>query len=375
MSIGPRPGHAPACEPYALVRERDCAHLATEPVEVLCGSEQDVLDGLDDGPPGWWAGYVAYEWGHTLERVSDHRLHDEGHPLVMLVRFNRVHPVTVAARSVAHRPAVGGLDWEPSIDRDGFCQRVESIHRLIRDGACYQVNLTRRLRASERVDARVLFDALEAVNPSPRSFLLSLEDLAVVSASPERFLSRDGSHIETSPIKGTGTDEAALLASSKDRAENVMIVDLARNDLGRICEPGSIHVPALCAPERYPGIVHLVSTIAGTLRPGIGTAGMLQAMFPPASITGAPKPAVMQAIVDLEPVPRGIYCGTIGWIDTKHQRAALSVAIRTFVVGSHTTSLGVGAGITIDSDPAAEWHETELKARNLIRAADYAVAG
>jgi len=374
MSVGARPGGTSEREPFAIVRERDCAWMATEPVEVLCGSGKDALDRLDDGPPGWWAGYLAYEWGHNLERICDQRADDEAPALVMLVRFNRVRPITLAARSIEHRTSGGPLDWVSSIDRDGFCERVEAIHRLIRDGVCYQVNLTRRLSVSARVDARTLFDAVEAINPSPRSCLLSFGDLAVVSASPERLLARAGSHIETSPIKGTGTSEEALLASSKDRAENVMIVDLARNDLGRICESGSIHVPTLCTPERYPGIVHLVSTIAGTLKPGVGTAGMLQAMFPAASITGAPKPAVMQTIVDLEPVRRGIYCGAIGWIDTRQQRAALSVAIRTFVVGPTTTSLGVGAGITIESDPAAEWHETELKAGHLIRAAECARA-
>jgi para-aminobenzoate synthetase component I len=374
MSIGARPADVSSREPFAIVRERECTHVATEPVEVLCGSGKDVLDRLDDGPPGWWAGYIAYEWGHNLERVSDQRIDDDAHPLVTLVRFNRVRPITMAARSIGRRHPVGRMEWASSIDRDGFCERVQSIHRLIGEGVCYQVNLTRRLSVSERLDAMTLFDALEAINPSPRSFLLTLEDLAVGSASPERFLSRAGAHIETSPIKGTSTDEDELLASSKDRAENVMIVDLARNDLGRICAPGSIHVAALCAPERYPGIVHLVSTIAGTLTPGVGTARMVQAMFPAASITGAPKPTVMQTIVDLEPVPRGIYCGAIGWIDTRRQRAALSVAIRTFVVGRHTTSLGVGAGITIESDPSAEWHETELKADNLIRAAGCALA-
>jgi para-aminobenzoate synthetase component 1 len=162
---------------------------------------------------------------------------------------------------------------------------------------------------------------------------------------------------------------SALRASAKDRAENVMIVDLARNDLGRVCEPGSVRVPELCRLEAHPGLVHLVSTVRGELRPGVGLGGLVRATFPPASITGAPKPRVLQEIEDLEPVRRGVYCGAVGWVDTTRGRADLAVAIRTFVVAGGTTTLGIGAGITADSDPAAEWHETELKAARLLTVA------
>jgi len=190
-----------------------------------------------------------------------------------------------------------------------------------------------------------------------------------VSASPERFLAVDGAAVETRPIKGTAVHEADLRASEKDRAENVMIVDLARNDLGRVCEPGSVHVPGLCELEAHPGLVHLVSTVRGSRRAEVGLGGLLRATFPPASVTGAPKPRVLQEIEDLEPVRRGIYCGAVGWIDTVADRADLAVAIRTFVIAAGETQLGVGGGITADSDPAAEWHETELKAARLLTVA------
>jgi len=167
-----------------------------------------------------------------------------------------------------------------------------------------------------------------------------------------------------------------------------MITDLSRNDLGRVCVPGSVAVPALCAPEAHPGLWHLVSTVTGRLRPQVGTGDLVRATFPPASVTGAPKPRVLQAIEDLEPVTRGVYCGAVGWIDAGelhqppprqtgelHQppptetALELNVAIRTFQIVAGRTHLGVGGGITVDSDPAAEWRETELKAARLLAVA------
>lgn len=148
-----------------------------------------------------------------------------------------------------------------------------------------------------------------------------------------------------------------------------MIVDLARNDLGRVCEYGTVRVPSLCTVERHPGLHHLVSTVVGRLRPDVETGALLRATFPPASITGAPKPRVLQAIEDLEASRRGVYCGAVGWIDADAKTMDLNVAIRTFVVTGQGTHLGVGAGIVADSDPTAEWEETELKVARLLAAA------
>jgi para-aminobenzoate synthetase component 1 len=249
---------------------------------------------------------------------------------------------------------------------------------LLRAGECYQVNLTRQLTADGAPDPIALYDALARINPAPHAALVTLgaarPGFAVVSASPELFLrierEADGGRVvETRPIKGTGTDAGALLASAKDHAENVMIVDLARNDLGRVCEYGSVQVPALFEVEAHPGLFHLVSTVTGRLRPEVDFADVVRAAFPPASVTGAPKPRVMQAIEDLEPVRRGVYCGAIGWVDGDRGRAELAVAIRTFTIADGRTHLGVGGGIVADSLPADEWAETELKAARLLAAA------
>jgi para-aminobenzoate synthetase component 1 len=261
-------------------------------------------------------------------------------------------------------PALDG--WRSSLDREQYEAGVRTIIELVRAGECYQANLTRMLATNATVDPVALWRAVAAGNPAPHSLFLRIGDRAVVSASPERFLRVDGDAVETRPIKGTACDEATLRASAKDRAENVMIVDLARNDLGRVCAPGSIAVPALCTPEPHPGLVHLVSTVRGRLRTGVGLGGLLRATFPPASVTGAPKPRVLQVIEDLEPVRRGVYCGAVGWIDAERRRADLAVAIRTFTLGPDGCRFGVGAGITADSDPAAEWAETELKAARLL---------
>jgi para-aminobenzoate synthetase component I len=189
----------------------------------------------------------------------------------------------------------------------------------------------------------------------------------VASASPERFLSREGDLVRSSPIKGTASRRDAFLP--KDRAENVMIVDLVRNDLGRVCEWGSVTVPGLLEVEAHPGLFHLVSTVAARLRPGVGWAEVLDATFPPGSVTGAPKLAALATIAELEPVDRGVYCGAVGWVDADRRRGDLNVAIRTFWIEDGMLHLGTGGGITHDSDPDGEWEETELKARNLLAVA------
>jgi para-aminobenzoate synthetase component 1 len=171
----------------------------------------------------------------------------------------------------------------------------------------------------------------------------------------------------SSPIKGTARVATELTA--KDTAENVMIVDLVRNDLGRVCEWGSIDVPALCTVEQHPGLVHLVSTVHGVLRAGAGWAELIDATFPPGSVTGAPKVAACAVIDRLEPVSRGVYCGAIGWVDADRGVGELNVAIRTFWIDDGLLHFGTGGAITYDSDPRGEWEETELKAHRLLSVA------
>lgn len=371
-------------------------------VVVACGAEEIVaVDGpgtfarLDRLGPGWWAGFLSYDLGRSVERVTPRApVTRPSVPDALFIRFaasavldrrdGRV--ARLGGRGPARRYLEAALDsprvappvalgpWSTSLTRAEFESGVRTIVEHIEAGDCYQVNLTRRLTCHREADPVALWSALETGNPAPHGSFLrtgaeSGIELSVVSASPERFLRVDECQVETRPIKGTAVSPAQLRASAKDRAENVMIVDLARNDLGRVCEPGSVQVPGLCELETHPGLVHLVSTVRGSLRPEVGLGGLLAATFPPASVTGAPKPRVLQEIEDLEPVRRGVYCGAIGWIDTMADRADLAVAIRTFVVAAGETQLGVGGGITADSDPAAEWRETELKAARLLTVA------
>jgi para-aminobenzoate synthetase component 1 len=327
-------------DPLAVVGGR----LATGLVEVT--SDLTALDSA-----GFWAVVLPFE----------------GPPIC--ARFATVRP----ARPWPGRPWCGpeSAAWSSSLDETAFKAGVRSIRSSIEAGDVYQVNLTRRLSAPAPpgADVAALGAALAEGNPAPYSAVVRLPSIGchVASASPERFLRRDGDLVSSAPIKGTAPEPDGLTA--KDRAENVMIVDLVRNDLGRVCEFGSVDVPALLALEHHPGLVHLVSTVTGRLRPGRGWADAIDATFPPGSVTGAPKLAALEHIASLEPVPRGVYCGAVGWVDADRRQGDLNVAIRTFWVEDGMLCLGTGGGITWDSDPDDEWAETELKARRLLRVA------
>jgi para-aminobenzoate synthetase component 1 len=260
--------------------------------------------------------------------------------------------------------------WRSSLDRGAYGKGVRVIRETIAEGDVYQVNLCRRLSVPVPSDLDVLLlgRVLARANPAPHAAVVRLPSagLYVASASPERFLRRDGLDIESRPIKGTAAASDGF--SGKDRAENVMIVDLVRNDLGRVCEYGSIGVSGLCEVEEHPGLAHLVSTVRGRLRPAVGWPELVAATFPPGSVTGAPKLAALEVIRQLEPVPRWVYCGAIGWVDADRRAADLNVAIRTFWLEDGALHLGVGGGITWDSTPEGEWRETELKAARLLAA-------
>ncbi|MBV8297625.1 MAG: anthranilate synthase component I family protein, partial [Acidimicrobiia bacterium] len=205
---------------------------------------------------------------------------------------------------------------------------------------------------------------LRARHRAPFTATVRLPGVDLASASPELFLRRNGAVVESRPIKGTAGSGQGF--SSKDRAENVMIVDLVRNDLGRVCEHGSVAVPALCAVEHHPGLDHLVSTVRGRLRGGVGWPELLDATFPPGSVTGAPKLAALDTIRALEPVRRGPYCGAVGWVDGDSGHGELNVAIRTFWLEDGRLHFGTGGAVTWDSTPDGEWAETELKANRLL---------
>ncbi|WP_328945608.1 chorismate-binding protein [Streptomyces sp. NBC_00250] len=267
-------------------------------------------------------------------------------------------------------PAAG--DWTSSLDRAAYTAGVRRVREHIARGEVYQANLCRVLTAPLPDPAAADVDALTALlargNPAPYAGTIRLpaHGVEIATASPELYLRKEGALITSGPIKGTGRTAADLLP--KDHAENVMIVDLVRNDLGRVSETGSVAVPALCALEEHPGLVHLVSTVTGLLREDAGWPELLDATFPPGSVTGAPKSSALRIIEALETAPRGPYCGGIGWVDADADTAELAVGIRTFWIDrpENVLRFGTGAGITWGSDPEREWQETELKAARLV---------
>ncbi|MGV9339243.1 chorismate-binding protein [Streptomyces sp. NPDC003688] len=301
---------------------------------------------------GFWAVVADFEGGLTCARFA----------------HVRREPVPAPRPGAWRGPARDA--WTSSLDRAAYTAAVRRIREHIAAGEVYQANLCRVLSAPVAPDADV--DALTALlargNPAPYGGTIRLpkQGVEIATASPELFLRRAGSVVESGPIKGTGRTEADLL--EKDYAENVMIVDLVRNDIGRVCGTGTVSVPDLCAVEKHPGLVHLVSTVRGELRPGAGWPDLFAAAFPPGSVTGAPKTSALRIIEALEPAPRGPYCGGIGWVDADRGTAELAVGIRTFWIDRAAGALrfGAGAGITWGSDPEGEWRETELKASRLL---------
>ncbi|MEU0519985.1 chorismate-binding protein [Streptosporangium sp. NPDC006007] len=335
-------------DPFAHIGGR----LATRLRDVT--TDLAALDGQ-----GWWAVVVDYEGKVTCARFDD---------------------VRPAPLPVPRGPWRGPhpSSWRSSLSRVAYEDGVSRIRDHIERGEVYQANLCRVLTAPlpPDPDPVALAVRLAEGNPAPYAATVSLPGLSVVSASPELYLSRDGDVIESRPIKGTGVTVEDLL--EKDYAENVMIVDLVRNDLGRVAEVGSVSVPALCEVEEHPGLVHLVSTVRARLAPEFGWPELFGATFPPGSVTGAPKSSALRVIDELEPEPRGPYCGAVGWVDADRRRASLAVGIRTFWFSSDEIRFGTGAGITWGSDPRREWDETELKAARLIALAstsDSAVSG
>jgi para-aminobenzoate synthetase component 1 len=272
----------------------------------------------------------------------------------------------------------GSPDIRSGFTRDGYLAAVERVREYILAGDVFQVNLSQRFEAACGLEPFAFYRRLRDVNPAPFAAYLQGEAFAVASASPERFLqvTPDGA-VETRPIKGTRPrgptpeeDQALvveLMASEKDRAENVMIVDLLRNDLSRVCRPGSVDVPALCALESHPTVHHLVSTVSGALEPGRTALDLLRAAFPGGSVTGAPKVRAMEIIAELEPVARGVYCGAIGCMSVTGAMDT-SIPIRTATLQGGRAWFHAGGGIVADSDPALEFDETLAKAAGILRA-------
>ncbi|MBI4330059.1 MAG: aminodeoxychorismate synthase component I [Chloroflexi bacterium] len=270
-----------------------------------------------------------------------------------------------------------GITLKSNFSKPGYLEAVEKAREYIISGDIFQVNISQRFEADLAAPPYELYRRLRSVNPAPFACYLNFEDVKIAGASPERFLRLTGDHIQTRPIKGTRPrgqtpeEDAALarelLTSIKDRAENIMIVDLERNDLGRVCRFGTVRVTERVILETYPTVFHLTSTVEGRLRPGKSFVELLKASFPGGSITGAPKVRSMEIIDELEPTKRSVYTGSVGYIGFNGDMD-LNITIRTFLVKGKKAFFQVGGGIVYDSEPEAEYDETLDKARALIRA-------
>ena len=355
-------------------------------------------------------GYFGYDLCHHIERLPASTLDDIGLPELYLAFYDRLVAVDAVARRCyliatdlgegprnaqwkldeleeklcnasaagAEKPSAAPIaEMGCNFTRDGYLRAVQRAIDYIAAGDIFQVNLSQRFHARMSSTPLELYRRLRAINPAPMGGFLQFGDSAVVSASPELFLRVRGRNVETRPIKGTrprGRNGAEddhmrneLLASAKDTAELTMIVDLERNDLGRVCEYGSVRVTQARALETYPTVFHLAATVEGRLHPRHDIGDLLRACFPGGSITGAPKIRAMQIIDELEPTRRSAYTGSMGYIGF-NGNADLNIIIRTFLVKRRDAWFQTGGGIVADSEPEAEYNETLDKARALMRA-------
>lgn len=352
----------PALGPLAFERPERVltAHAHAEVVPLLGEVEAAAEAGR------WAVGFLTYEAAPAFDGAHATRAPAAG-PLAAFGVFSAPTPAL---------PPPGPADlgpMRPEAGREAHRRGVEAIREALAAGAAYQVNLTFRLRGRFAGDPFGLYERLRRAQGACHGACIVTGERAVVSASPELFFDRRGDFLRSRPMKGTrprgrsaeedAARSAELAGSEKDRAENVMIVDLVRNDLGRVALPGSVRVTALHEVERYPTVLQAVSTVEARARPGSSLVDLVAALFPPGSVTGAPKAAAMGIIADLEASPRGVYCGAIGVVAPGGD-AAFNVPIRTVEIdlGTGEAACGVGGGITWGSDPDEEWHEALAKA-------------
>jgi len=339
------------------------AHTVAEVPGAMAAVEQGLREGL------YAAGCVSYEAAPAFDPALVTQ-RSSGFPLVCFGLFSAVED----AQALASGPLPAAVSWTPALSQARHASDVATVREAIAAGDTYQINYTFRLGATVDVDELdALYQHLAGAEGVPYAARLSLDDWHLLSLSPELFFQLDGTRLVTRPMKGTAPrgrwaveDEAlrsGLAASEKNRAENVMIVDLCRNDLSRVCEVGTVQVTSLFDVERYPTVWQMVSTVEGEVRPGTRLSEVFAALFPAGSITGAPKSSSMRLIAELEHAPRGVYCGAIGYA-TPDGRATFSVAIRTMTVDASTgrSEYGVGGGITWDSVAADEHAEALSKA-------------
>jgi para-aminobenzoate synthetase/4-amino-4-deoxychorismate lyase len=334
----------------------------------------------------WVAGFVAYEAAPGLDpalavrsRAKDDPDPFAGLPLAWFAMFERREETALPSPRDDEEPPASDA-WRPSVDREHYDDAIAGIREHILAGDTYQVNHTLRLRSTVEGDERGLYRDLCFAQRGAHAAYLNTGRYRVLSASPELFFRIDGERLTARPMKGTAPrgrwlaeDEelrGRLTSSVKDRAENAMIVDLLRNDLGRVSRTGSVAWSKVFEPERYETVWQLTSTVSSELRPGVGLIDVFRALFPCGSVTGAPKVRTMQIIAQLEDSPRGVYCGAVGYVAPNTAgppSASFNVPIRTVVVDAETrvAEYGVGGGITYDSSAAAEYDEVVAKARVL----------
>ncbi len=362
--------------------------VAACPVEIVSGATEAewahlrarLAAGRERSPEGFAAGWVDYEGGFTFAFYDSAILFPPGQPPQWV---GAPLPAELAAALAQPAPPTAPPPQLPpftsEMGREAYLRAVEAAQEYIAAGDIYQVNLTHRFATPHPGDREALwalYEALRAASPAPHAAWLALEGRTVLSSSPELFLDIRGGRVCTRPIKGTRPRGSTpkedarlageLAASAKERAELVMITDLLRNDLGRVCRYGSVEVTGLLELETYAQVFHLVSTVEGELE--VDAVAALRACSPGGSITGAPKKRAMEIISELEQRQRGLYTGAIGWLGYDGS-AHFSIAIRTLVAEGGTLSFDVGAGIVADSEPAREWEETLHKAAGILRAA------
>lgn len=328
-------------------------------------------------PTAGFYGTISYEGDFLFGEYHDCLIYDHLHE-----RWTEIGNLSESRnRKADSAPSskTESLNFTSNTDRKQFCEMVSAAQEYIAAGHIYQVSLSHRFRAPrpDKFDAFGFHERLREQSPAPFAGFLSLGDHQIISSSPEQFLNMSGRHIQTRPIKGTRPrfrnreeDEKSaydLITSPKEIAELVMITDLERNDLGQICEFGTVEATELLKLERFAQVFHLVSTVEGTLRPEVDHIDALLACYPGGSITGAPKKRAREIIDELESVPRGLYTGAIGCLGFNGE-SRFNIAIRTAIADEDFVHFHVGAGIVADSDPAMEWEETLHKAAGILQA-------
>lgn len=367
----------------------------------------------EDAPfTGGWAGFLSYEFARVLEPALTHRKGPPGVPDALLhlytdclvldraTRTATLHCADLGGQGGALRermeriagnllrdlvrprpPALALATWETSLSQDQFMVAVAELRRLIHCGDLFQANLATRFTAPCDADPAALYASLEAANPSPFMALLEQPGFAVVSGSPEQLVAVDAASgaVRSRPIAGTRKRgatpdlddrmERELLDDAKEQAEHTMLVDLVRNDVAKVSQPGTVRVPERMSVERYRHLMHLVSRVEGTLRPGADAWDAVLALFPGGTVTGAPKVRACQRIHDAEPVSRGLYTGSLGFLSWSGN-AGWNILIRTLLLADGQATVFAGSGIVADSDPEREWKEANRKARALLDAAE-----